>query len=329
MGELLLRLATPRGEMFATRPDLGIDVGGSEANVAANLAVLGHGVTMLSAVPDSALGDTAITGLRASGVDCSSVIRSAGRMGLYWVETGAGLRPTEVIYDRAASAFASSNPTDWHWPTLLAGADRLHLSGITPALSHQSADLAHNAADTATAVGIPISFDGNYRGLLWAARGGVDVPALVRLVSTADILLGNYKDIGMLLGMPLDGATADQRKAASDAAFAAFPKLRLIASTSRRTVHADRHGLTVRVDTRDDAIETEEVDLASVVDRIGSGDAFTAGILHADKLGLGIAEIAQHGLALGALKHSLRGDHAPLSERHIARFVSGMMDVHR
>jgi 2-dehydro-3-deoxygluconokinase len=328
-GELLLRLSSGRGELLSRARNVAVDVGGAEANVAATLASLGHGCTMVSAVPETALGDAAVMTLRSAGVDCSGVVRALGRMGLYWLETGAGGRASDVIYDREASAFSRLSEKDLDWDRLLANADRLHLSGITVALNAATATIALSAALRARDLGVPVSFDGNYRARLWEARGEVDVTALRELVSAADIFLGNYRDINLLLGTRFDGDEQADRRAACEAAFAAFPALRLIASTLRTTYHTNRHGIAVRVDRPDHGLETDVIDIPSVVDRIGTGDTFAAGILHADRLNYSLADIASHGRALCALKHTIGGDFGHINPTHIRRFVEDGSDVGR
>lgn len=209
-GELLLRLSTPRGELLATARKIDLDVGGSEANVAATLAALGHGCALISAVPDTGLGDAAVIAMRSRGVDCRAILRTPGRMGLYWLERGAGHRSADVIYDRAASSFSALDAKSIDWPALLLGADRLHLSGITVALGEASTEMALAAAAAATAAEIPISFDCKFRAHLWSARGGVSLAPLIELVSRADILFGNHRDISLFLGETLDGDTVEQ-----------------------------------------------------------------------------------------------------------------------
>ncbi|HYE87025.1 MAG TPA: PfkB family carbohydrate kinase, partial [Vicinamibacterales bacterium] len=133
-GELLLRLTAPGRELLLQRPHLDVHVGGAEANVAVGLAKLGHEAKLISIVPDNALGDAALGYLRRHGVDASGVARSPGRIGLYFLAQGAGLRASEIIYDREGSSFARASSTDFDWGRLLAGVDLLHMSGITPAL---------------------------------------------------------------------------------------------------------------------------------------------------------------------------------------------------
>jgi len=328
-GEIMLRLSPPGRELLLQTPKLDVWIAGAEANVASGLARLGHDVAMASAVPDNDLGRAAIAGMRANGVDCSGISFSGERMGLYFVTSGAGMRATDVVYDRAGSSFAEAPASAWDWDRLLAGADRLHLSGITPALGPIPAEAAIAAAEAATARGVPVSFDGNYRARLWERWDSDPRGVLNKLVAHADILFGNHRDIALLLGRDFGGDGEDRRQASSAAAFAAFPKLRLIASTARHVEDADRHRLSARIDGRTGHAQTDEVLLAGIVDRIGAGDAFAVGVLHALRGGGDMAAAARTGLALTALKHSLPGDASLFRQADIDAYLAGGLDVRR
>ncbi|MES1971167.1 MAG: sugar kinase [Pseudomonadota bacterium] len=328
-GEIMLRLSPPGRELLLQTPRFDVWVAGAEANVASGLARLGHDVGMASVVPDNDLGRAAIAGLRANGVDCSGVKFGGDRMGLYFVTSGAGMRATNVVYDRAGSSFAEAPADAWDWDRLLAGADRLHLSGITPALGPGPASAAIAAAEAATARGVPVSFDGNYRARLWERWDSDPRAVLTQLVRHADIMFGNHRDIALLLGRDFGGDGEDRRLASAEAAFAAFPKLQMIASTARHVEDADRHRLSARIDGRDDHAQTEEVLLAGIVDRIGAGDAFAVGVLHALRRGGDIAEAARTGLAVTALKHSLPGDASLFRQPDIDAYLAGGLDVRR
>lgn len=328
-GEIMLRLSPPGRELLLQTPRFDVWVAGAEANVASGLARLGHDVGMASVVPDNDLGRAAIAGLRTNGVDCSGVKFGGDRMGLYFVTSGAGMRATNVVYDRAGSSFAEAPADAWDWDRLLAGADRLHLSGITPALGPGPASAAIAAAEAATARGVPVSFDGNYRARLWERWDSDPRAVLTQLVRHADIMFGNHRDIALLLGRDFGGDGEDRRLASAEAAFAAFPKLQMIASTARHVEDADRHRLSARIDGRDDHAQTEEVLLAGIVDRIGAGDAFAVGVLHALRRGGDIAEAARTGLAVTALKHSLPGDASLFRQPDIDAYLAGGLDVRR
>ena len=329
-GEIMLRLSPPGRELLLQTPRLDVWVAGAEANVATQLARLGHDVGFASRVPDNDLGRAAIATLRGHGVDAGRIGFGGERMGLYFVTSGAGMRATEVIYDRAGSSFAEAPADTWDWDAILAGVDRLHLSGITPALGPVPAASAIAAAEAAAARGIAISFDGNWRGKLWARWDGDPRGILTRIVAHADLMFGNHRDIALLLDRDdFDGAGGNRRRAAAEAAFAAFPKLETIASTARHVEHVDLNRLSARIDTRARHVETPEVVLAGIVDRIGGGDAFAAGGLHGLRSGADIEGAARAGLAIAALKHSLPGDAALFRQADLDAFLAGGLDVRR
>lgn len=328
-GELLIRLTAPGNELLMQSPSLALHVGGAEANVAIGLAHLGHDCAMMSRIPDNALGRGAVAAVRGAGVDCAAVATGPGRMGLYFLSVGAGLRASEIVYDRAGSSFAASGPEDYDFDRLLDGARLLHLSGITPALGPRSADAALAAARAAKRLGVPVSFDGNYRAMLWEAWDSDPRTILSELIGTADILFGNHRDLSLVLGRPFSGEGEDRRREAAEAGFAAFPDLKLIASTARHTLTADHHRIAARVDLRNGSHQTGEVDVTGIVDRIGAGDAFAAGVIHAHLTGGDAKTMAETGLALTCLKHSLPGDASRFGQADIDAFHGGGLDVRR
>ncbi|MBS7458173.1 sugar kinase [Coralloluteibacterium stylophorae] len=331
-GELLLRLSAPGRQLLLQSPQLDVHVGGAEANVAVALARWGHAVRFASVVADNPLGGAALGELRRHGVDTARVLRAPGRMGLYFLSPGAVHRASEVVYDRARSAFAEAAADAIDWDAALEGADHFHLSGVTPALGPASAEAALRAARAARAAGLTVSFDGNYRGRLWQAWQG-DAPALLRqLMAEADIAFADHRDFALVLGRSFDAEDPERRFAeAADAAFAAFPNLRRIACT-RRDVHSvDHHALCARMAVRDGARHaTPGYTVAGIVDRIGGGDAFAAGVLHGLRSGMDDDAALRFGLASGVLKHSLPGDFMLLDASDIAAFVAtGQFDVRR
>jgi 2-dehydro-3-deoxygluconokinase len=328
-GEVMLRLSPSGRELLFQTNQLQVHVGGAEANVATGLASLGHATRMVTAVSDNAMGHAVLRELRGRGVDTSAIVVEQGRLGLYFLQPGAGLRASDVQYDRSHSVFAERAPESWDWETALAGCQRLHLSGITPAIGPRTAASARAAASAAAAQGIPISFDGNYRARLWEAWDSDPRAVLTDLIGQADILFGNHRDISLLLGKSFSGEGADRRREASEAAFAAFPRLQLIASTARHVDDADRHRIAARVDTRQGGYQTDEVLIAGIVDRLGAGDAFAAGVLHGLLEGGDARAAAQAGLALTALKHSLPGDASLFTRADLAAFEGGGFDVRR
>jgi 2-dehydro-3-deoxygluconokinase len=313
-GELLLRLGAPGQQLLLQTPSLDVHAGGAEANVGVALACLGHDVAMAGVVADNALGSAVLGELRRHGVDTRHVRRSAGRMGLYFMTAGAGLRPGEVVYDRAESAFATAPADSYDWPTLLQGAQWLHLSGISPALGPQAAQATLAAARAACDMGIKVSFDGNFRPRLWERWGG-DAQAILRdLFACAHIVFADHRDIGVVLGGEFSQGDAQARvDAAAAMAFAAFPQLQYMACTQRTTHNASRHALGAMLLGRDGTRALAPVrELDGIVDRIGGGDAFAAGVLHGLMEGFDSATTIRFGLAAGCLKHSIPGDFCPV-----------------
>jgi len=329
-GEILVRLATPDHRLLSQSPSLDVVVGGAEANVAVGLATLGRNVRMASRLPANPLGDLALRALRSHGVDCRGIALSEiGRMGLYFVETGTGLRASRIVYDRKGSSFALSPAADYDWSELFDGISHLHLSGITPALCYGTAEAAIHAAQAARARNIVVSFDGNYRSLLWDERGIDPRPILADLFSLADIAFANHRDVSLLLGRTYAGDGPARRRQAAEAAFSVFPNLQLMASTARRVEEADRQFIAARIDTRDDEAQTDEVLISSIVDRIGTGDAFATGVLYALANDRDIAQAARSGLALAALKHGIAGDFCLVTPAQLDGFLAGDVDVQR
>lgn len=328
-GELLLRLTPPRRQLMIQADGLDLVVGGAEANVAASLAALGHEVRFASVVSDNPLGDRAVSALRGAGVDTRFLARARGRMGLYFMEEGSGPRPSAITYDRAGSTFAEADPGAIDFAGALLGARLLHTGGITPALGPRGVALARAAHAAADAAGVPVCFDGNYRARLWESWDSDPRAVLTDLVSGATILIGNHRDISLLLGKQFSGDGEDRRREAAQAAFAAFPRLELIASTARHLVTADHHRIAARIDSRAHGYQTEEIDVTGIVSRIGTGDAFAAGVLHGWLGGSDLAGMAAAGLALTALKHTVPGDMCLVGRDALDSFSAHAGDVRR
>jgi len=323
-GEILLRLSAPAGELLLQSPKLDTCIGGAEANVAVSLSRFGHHAAVVSSLPDNALGYAARDALRAHGVDTRAIAFRPGRMGLYFLTPGAVLRPSEIIYDRAGSVFAQSE--DYDWPALLAGASWLHVSGISPAVSPQGAAAVLAAVRAARAAGVRVSFDGNYRASLWAAQGTDGADVLRELLSHADLAFADQRDIALVLDRP---DLAGDRAAAMQEAFAAFPQLQRVAATIRTQHSVDHHEISATLYTRGGMLESRSYPLQGIVERIGTGDAFAAGVLHGLQSGWDDAAALDFGLAAAALKHSLAGDFSPAGEAQVKALAAGGLDVRR
>lgn len=329
LGELLIRFSPEGKRRIVQSQAFAVEVGGAEANVLAGLAGLGRHTSMISIVADNPLGALATGTLRARGVATEHVAAMPGRMGLYFYESGQGLRASAITYDRAGSAFARATIADFNLDEILSDATILHISGITPALGQASCDLVLAAAKCARTLGITISFDCNYRAQLWQDRGGDPKAVLHELVGYADILFGNYRDITLVMGKKFSGGNIKRRREAAEFAFTEFPSLKLIASTSRHVLDSDNHRISARIDQRDSCAQTDEIAVNGIIDRIGTGDAFAAGVLHEWLNDSDCKSMAETGLALCVLKHSLPGDMSCFNATDVKAFWSDARDVRR
>jgi len=322
-GELLLRLSAPGRELPFQSPRLEAHFGGAEANVAASLAILGHRSAMVSALPDNALGHACAAELRRHGVETAGIRFAPGRLGLYFLAPGAMQRPAEVIYDRADSVFVRTAREDYDWPRLLEGAGWLHLSGIHGALGDDTAQAALRAVRAARAADVAISFDCNHRAKLWGGRAA-QAPALLReLMAEAELLFGNERDIALVFGTDFRDSDGEQRfLAASQLAFGALPRLRWMAATERHVLDADTHELRAHLATREHVLTTRAHRLAGIVDRIGAGDAFAAGLLHGLLSGMHQPATLDFAVAAACLKHSVPGDVNLLREADMRAFLA-------
>jgi 2-dehydro-3-deoxygluconokinase len=324
-GEMLVRLSAPQGEMLLQTPQLAAHIGGAEANVAICVSRLGGSAAMATVLPNNPLGQAARDELRRHGVDVSAVKFAPGRMGLYFLTPGAVLRPSEIVYDRAGSAFAEKADAIV-WAATLAGAAMLHVSGITPAVSAKGGEAALAAVAAAIAANIPVSFDGNYRAKLWEARKETGAPILRKLLESATLAFIDERDIALVLG-----ATFADRNAAAAAAFKAFPKLQRIAATKRTTHAVDAFSLGATLHHRNGQLtQAHPLELGNVIDRIGGGDAFAGGLLHGLMKNWPAEDALTFALHTAAAKHGQVGDSSHASESQIRALMSdGGKDVRR
>ena len=324
-GELLIRLTATGGHPLFVLPELQPYIGGAEANVALGLQRLGNPAKMISVVPDNDLGLAALQELRRWGVDVSGIETAPGRMGLYFLTPGAIQRPSDILYDRAGSAFATAKFSRTPWARWLKGASWLHVSGVTAALGPNSARAALKAMQAARAQGVKVSYDCNYRPKLWETWGG-DAPSTIReLMNQADLIFGTHRDIELIFATTFAGTegSPERGEAAARHAFAAFPHLARIAGTRRTQINADHNRLSGLMFTRDGAFETETYDLPRIIDRIGGGDAFAAGLLHGLMRGEGDPRALDYGIACGCLKHAQPGDISLVTHAELVDFLSG------
>ena len=327
-GEIMLRLSPPGRERFFQSPRFLTYFGGAEANVMASLAQFGHPARFISILPKNEIASAAVRELKMLGVDTSAIVRKGGRLGIYFVETGANQKPTQVIYDREHSAVADAKPGDIDWGAALNGAEWFHLSGVTPALSRSAADLSLEGVQAAKAAGLTISVDLNFRAKLW--NYGVSAPEVMReIFRFADVGFANEEEFQQSLGLgtelPLPSERLDKKayERLTAEVMAQYPNLSKIAVTLRENTSADRNGWSAALRTRSEFIAGTRYEITDIVDRIGGGDAFVAGLIHGFDVFRTDAEALNFALAASCLKHSIPGDFNLVSEREVLPLMQG------
>jgi 2-dehydro-3-deoxygluconokinase len=287
-GEMLLRLSPPGHERFFQSARLNAFFGGSEANVAMSLAHFGVQSRYVTRLPANPAGDAAVSALRAEGVETAGILRGGARMGLYFVESGADLRPLRVVYDRAGSAFSQVDPSALDWTALLDGADWFHVSGISPALGAGPRDCVRDALAAARAAGITTSLDLNYRPAVWDDRD--PYPVIHPLASACDVVIGNPGAVATMLRIETAGIPPEAPDAVRRTAERLCDELgcRLVALTQREALSASEHGWRASLyDAASATMHQSRRYQVRLVDRVGGGDSFVAGLLYAMLAGRG------------------------------------------
>lgn len=309
LGELMMRLK-PAGKLRLRQADsFEVCHGGAEANVACSLAEFGQNSRFVSALPDQEIGTKALMALRASGVDTRFVSRRPGRMGLYFMEEGADYRSGCVIYDRSDTAFSRMTGSDLDWDDVFSGADWFHISGITPAICDNTRQLAETAVHEASQRGVHVSIDLNHRERLWA-YGVEAVDVMPALVAKADTLIAGRGDCPACLGVDGEHENGTEEWAISLAGqvMKAFPHLKRFALTIRTSSSADEHEWKAFLRTASDSAFSRTYAMKHIIDRVGTGDAFCAGLIYALLNDQPIQDAVNFAAAANSLKHSIAGD---------------------
>ncbi len=318
-GEVMLRLTPPGFERILQSPHLIATFGGAEANVAVSLSQFGAASRFVTVLPESnPIADALEAELRRFGVDVSQIVRSPGRMGIYFVEPGANQRPSKVLYDREHSAIAEAKPGILDWNVVLKDATWLHITGITPGISASAAELALEGLRTAREMQIKTSCDLNYRKNLWkwgkAAREVM--PAFVKL---ADICIANEDDcqncINIHVDIDVESGSLEREKYAelSDRVLATYPNLQMLAITLRESKSASHNSWSACLHTRGEFFLSRKYEITHIVDRVGAGDSFAAGLIYGLTHLKSPAEALEFAVAASCLKHSIPGDFNRLS----------------
>ena len=317
-GEIMLRLAAHEHERFLQTPQFVATFGGAEANVAVALASFGLPASFVTVLPANPIADAAVAELRRFGVDTSQIVRAAGRLGVYYLEAGANQRPSRIVYDRDHSAMALAKPGDISWQRVFEGATWFHISGITPALSASAADLALESVRQARGAGLTVSCDLNYRKNLWK-WGKTAREVMPELVKLTDVLIANEEDVQVSLGLEAEvdvqSGQLDRRQYEKLAGrvLSAYPNLRAIAITLRESVSASHNGWSACLHDGKEFLTSRRYDITHIVDRVGAGDCFAAGLIYGMLTGLASQETLEFAVAASCLKHSIPGDFSRVS----------------
>lgn len=322
-GELMMRLSTPQLERFSQARQMDVSFGGAEANVAVSLAMFGCESVFVSALPDNPLGDRAVQELRRYGVDTSDVVRPDGRLGTYYMEFGANQRSGQVVYDRYGSAFSKLTKNAIDWPPIMSG-DWFHISGISPAVSEAAARISLDAMLAAKAAGLIVSLDLNYRSLLWN-YGQTPADVLTPMVEAADILIAGRGDCQQALDIHGTGNPDDNAyfESLTQTVMDRFPNLKKVAVTIRDSRSAEHHNWAACLRTADGIRFSRQYEIKDIVDRVGSGDAFSAGLIYALVTDMSDDDALEFAAAANCLKHSVVGDFNLVSRQEVHEIAQG------
>jgi 2-dehydro-3-deoxygluconokinase len=326
-GELLMRLNPTGFERLVQASSFEIRYTGAEANAGVSLVNYGFEAAVVSKVPDTAVGEACLNYLRSYGLDVEHVARGGDRLGLLYVEQGAAQRPSKVIYDRAGSSFASSDPTDYDWPAILEDADWLHFSGTAPALGSRVVAALETGLGLARERGIQVSCDLNYRTKLWTPENAASV--MTPLMPFVDVLIGNEEDAEKVFGMRAEGSDVrsgrlDQH-AYADVARQLIERfgVRFVATTLRESVSASHNRWAGMLSDREHTYVSRTYDILPVVDRVGGGDAFSGALIHAFLSGCTPQRAVDLATAASCLKHSIPGDFNLVSLSEVEALAAG------
>jgi 2-dehydro-3-deoxygluconokinase len=328
-GEIMLRLAPPGFERILQSPQFVATFGGGEANVAVALAQLGLPAAFVTVLPEkNPVADAVIGELRRFGVETSRIVRGKGRLGIYFLEAGASQRPSKVVYDRDYSAIALAKPGDIDWEHALEGAGWFHVTGITPAISASASQLSLEATAKAQEKGITVSCDLNYRKNLW--KWGKPTAEVMReLVKHVDIAIANEEDVQMALGVQAEvdvhsgKLDRGQYEKLTAKVLAQYPNLKAIAITLRESKSASHNGWSACLNDRQSFMVSRSYDIAHIVDRVGSGDSFAAGLIYGFQTLSTHQDALEFAVATSCLKHSLPGDFSRTTADEVNALLKG------
>lgn len=328
-GEVMMRLA-PEGYLrFLQEDKLQATFGGAEANVSVSLANYGLNPFFVSKIPANPIGDACLNSLRYFGVDTSLAVRGGPRLGIYFCEKGSNMRPSKVVYDRAGSSIASAEPSDFDWDAILNGAQWFHFTGITPAVSDQTAQITLDAVKKCREKGITVSCDLNYRKNLWSREKAGQV--MGEIVKYVDVLIANEEDSADVFGIHAASTNIESGKLDEEGYKSVARQLverfgcKYIAITLRESFsanHNDWSGLLYSA-KEDRFFKSKKYSIKNIVDRVGGGDSFGAGLIYGMNSGMDDQQTVEFAVAASALKHTIEGDYNRATVAEVKNLMGG------
>lgn len=326
MGEIMLRLSTPGQSRFVQTDTFDVNYGGGEANVAVSCANYGHEAYFVSKLPKHEIGQAAVNALRRFGVHTDFIARGGNRVGIYYLETGASMRPSKVIYDRAGSSIAEACPCDFNFDAIMEGAEWFHWSGITPAISDASAECLRFACVAAKKHGVTVSCDLNFRKKLWTSEKAQSI--MKPLMQYVDVCIGNEEDAELCLGFKPD-ADVEGGKTEAEGYKGIFKGMmdtfgfKYVISTLRESISATHNGWKAMIYDGKEFYVSKRYDINPIIDRVGGGDSFSGGVIHGLLTMKDQGEALEFAVAASALKHTIPGDFNMVSAEEVASLAGG------
>ena len=328
-GEIMLRLAPEGYYRFVQANNFGATYGGGEANVAVSLANYGFDAAFVTKLPKHEIGQSAVNALRKYGVRTDFIARGGDRVGIYYLETGASMRPSKVIYDRAHSSIAEADPQDFDFDAIMEGADWFHWSGITPAISDKAAELTRLACEAARRHGVTVSVDLNFRKKLWSSEKAQKV--MTNLMKYVDVCIGNEEDAELVLGFKpgdTDVTSGELELAGYKSIFEQMVdkfNFEYCVSSLRVSHSASDNGWSACIYSRDtkEFYHSKEYSIHPIVDRVGGGDSFAGGVICGMLDGKNFKDALEYGVAASALKHTIPGDFNLVSRKEVETLAGG------
>ena len=327
-GEIMLRLKSPGMERFFQSPSLEATFGGGEANVCVSLANYGMETGFITALPKNDIANACIRELRGFGVDTSSIVFNDGRVGIYFLESGANQRPSKVIYDRANSSIAIAKEDEIDFVKAFQGATWFHITGITPAISESASVLALKSVKTAKELGITVSCDLNYRKNLW--KYGKEAKEVMReLTKYVDVIIANEEDCQKSLGIEnnshVEGGVLDTKKYEELAkeVLRQFPDTKKIAITLRESKSATHNDWSACIYNGKEFYVSKKYEIKNIIDRVGGGDSFAAGLIYGLNNYEKDSDALEFAVAASCLKHSILGDYNRVSVSEVTSLMGG------